>query len=304
MQKITPFLWFDKNAEEAMNFYTSIFNNSKIVSLTRYPDPLPPGQEEGPMKGMEGKVLTGVFELEGFKFMGLDGGPIFKFNPSVSFSVRLGSVEEVDKLFNQLVDGGSVLMPLQKYPFAERYGWLQDKYGLSWQISTGPQNKQVITPSFMFVGKQFGKCEEAINFYASVFKDSKIDMMMRYEKGEGQDADVGKIKFSAFNLAGQQFFAMENSAEHKFEPSPAISMYVECEDQEEVDAYWEKLSSSPADEQCGWLKDKYGFSWQIIPKALPKLMNDPDKKKADAVMNAMMKMKKIVVADLEKAAGQ
>jgi len=161
MQKITPFLWFDKNAEEAMNFYVSIFKNAKIVSIKRYPD----GPLEEPMKGMEGKVLTAVFELEGQKFMCLDGGPFFK--------------------------------------------------------ATG-----------------------------------------------------------------------------------AVSFYVECETQEEVDYYWDKLTEGGDEkaQQCGWLQDKFGFSWQIIPNALPELLNDPNKEKADRVLQAMLKMKKIDVAGLEKAA--
>lgn len=168
-QKITPFLWFDKEAEEAMNFYVSIFNergnNSKVVSIKRYPDPPAGGQLEEPMKGMEGKVLTGVFELAGQTFMALDGGPFFK-------------------------------------------------------------------------------------------------------------------------------------------PTPALALYIECENQEEVDHFWNKLSEGGLEEaqQCGWLQDKYGFSWQVIPNALPKFLSDTDTAKANRVMQAMLKMKKIVVADLESAA--
>lgn len=161
MQKITPFLWFDKNCEEAIHFYTSIFKDSKIVSIKKYPD----GPLDGPMKGMEGKVLTAVFELLGQKFMALDGGPYFK-------------------------------------------------------------------------------------------------------------------------------------------PTGAVSFYVECTDQAEVDEYWNKLTEGgdEKNQQCGWLLDKFGFSWQIIPEALPRLLNDPDPEKSARVMQAMLNMKKIIVADLEKAA--
>lgn len=161
MQKITPFLWFDKNAEDAINFYTSIFKNSKIVSIKRYPD----GPLEGPMQGMEGKILTATFELDGQTFYALDGGPFFK-------------------------------------------------------------------------------------------------------------------------------------------PTAAVSFYIECETQADVDYYWEKLSEggNPAAQQCGWLQDKFGFSWQVIPKALPQLLTDPDKEKSNRVLHAMMQMKKIDVAQLEAAA--
>lgn len=165
MQKITPFLWFDKNAEEAMNFYVSTFNgspyksgDSKIISINRYEK----GMEAPGAAEMQGKVITGVFELNGQRFMCLDGGPIFKFNESVSF-------------------------------------------------------------------------------------------------------------------------------------------YVECENQKEVDYFWEKLSAVSESEQCGWLKDKFGLSWQIIPKQLGVLMGDEDKVKAKRVVNALLKMKKIDVAALQTA---
>src|SRR3954464_16031570 len=120
MQKINPFLWFDKNAEEAMNFYVSVFPDSKIVSVKRYPE----GPLEGPMKGMEGKVLTAVFELEGQKFMALDGGPYFKPTAAVSFYVECADQAEVDGYWNRLTEGGD--------PKQQQCGWLQDKYGFSW----------------------------------------------------------------------------------------------------------------------------------------------------------------------------
>ena len=167
-QKITPSLWFDKECEEAINLYVEIFNknpasvvSSKIVSINRYPE----GQPIGPIENMEGKVLTAIFELEGQKFMALDGGPLFKFNESISF-------------------------------------------------------------------------------------------------------------------------------------------YVECETQEEVDYFWKLLSAVPEAERCGWLKDKFGLSWQIIPKQLGEFLTDPDKVKAGRVMQAMLRMKKIEIAELKKAYDQ
>jgi predicted 3-demethylubiquinone-9 3-methyltransferase (glyoxalase superfamily) len=165
MQKVTPFLWFDKGAEEAMTFYVSVFNgspnkgpDSRIISIARYEK----GMEVPGGVDMTGKVITGVFELAGERFMALDGGPIFKFNE-------------------------------------------------------------------------------------------------------------------------------------------ALSLHVECKDQHEVDYFWKRLSAVPDAEQCGWLKDKYGLSWQIIPKQLGELLGHSNRKKALAATNAMLKMKKIVVADLQKA---
>lgn len=165
MQKITSFLWFDTQAEEAMNFYVSVFSgspakaaNSRVVSIKRYPEEVP----EEFMKGMEGKVLTGIFELEGQRFMALVGGPMFKFNE-------------------------------------------------------------------------------------------------------------------------------------------AVSLYVECGSQEEVDYFWEKLSAVPEAEQCGWLKDKYGVSWQVVPAVLDKMLNDPDPDKSQRVMKALLQMKKIDIEGLRQA---
>jgi predicted 3-demethylubiquinone-9 3-methyltransferase (glyoxalase superfamily) len=159
MQKITPFMWFDRNCEEAVNFYVSVFRDSKIINIKRYPS----GITEGPMAGFDGKVLTAVFELEGQRFMALDGGPVFQ-------------------------------------------------------------------------------------------------------------------------------------------PSGAISHLIECEDQGEIDYYWGKLTEGgdPNAQQCGWLKDKYGFSWQVTPK-MEKWLDTEDSPAGARAMQAMMKMKKIVIEDLEKA---
>lgn len=132
VQKITPFLWFDKNAEEAMNFYVSIFNNSKIVSIQRYPE----GPLEGPMKGFEGQVLTGIFELEGQRFMALDGGPVFKFNEAVSMHVSCKDQDEINYYWKKL----------SADPKAEQCGWLKDKFGLSWQIIPANMSDLVATP--------------------------------------------------------------------------------------------------------------------------------------------------------------
>jgi predicted 3-demethylubiquinone-9 3-methyltransferase (glyoxalase superfamily) len=295
IQKITPFLWFDRNAEEAVNFYVSIFKDSKIVNIKRYPE----GITEGPMAGFDGKVLTAVFELEGQRFMALDGGPLFKFNPSVSFIINCSTPEEVDEYWNKLSPDGSVLMPIQKWPFSERYGWLSDKYGVSWQIGVSKSNEK-ITPSFMFVGDNFGKCEEAINSYVSMFRNSSIEMISRYEAGEHDQE--GKVKFAAFTLEGQQFRAMESSLGHKFEANGAISFLIECQTQGEIDFYWEKLTvgGDPSAQQCGWLKDKYGFSWQVVPD-MGRWLNDSDKAKSDRAMQAMLQMKKIDIDAMQKA---
>jgi predicted 3-demethylubiquinone-9 3-methyltransferase (glyoxalase superfamily) len=296
MQKITPFLWYEDKAEDAMNLYVSVFKNSKIERITRVPE----GPLEEPMKGMEGKVLGGEFILSGQKFTALDGGAYYKHNPAVSLMVCLPRSSEVEEVFNKLSVGGSVIMPLDKYPFSERYGWLQDKYGVPWQVILW-ESPQPIIPSFLFTGELFGRVEEALDFWTSIFRDSSINQVSRYEPGEG---DIeGKVKFSSFSLEGQLFAAMESSKSKVFAPTGAISQLVECESQAEIDYYWDKLREG-GDESaqiCGWLTDKFGFSWQVVPAVLAKMISDPNSEKVRHVLKAIMPMKKLIIADLERA---
>jgi predicted 3-demethylubiquinone-9 3-methyltransferase (glyoxalase superfamily) len=189
-------------------------------------------------------------------------------------------------------------MALQKYPFSEKFGWLEDKYGLSWQLNLAAR-AQKITPFLMFVGDQHGKAEEAIRFYTTLFENSDVVNVEHYAPGENGEART--VKHAVFCLAGQEFMAADSNLEHAFTFNEAISFYVECESQDELDYLWNKLSVDPAAEQCGWLKDKYGVSWQIIPALLPKLLNDPDPEKSRRVMDAMLQMKKIEVEGLQKA---
>ena len=312
-QKIIPFLWFDNNCEEAMRFYVSVFSGlpdksktSKILSISRYEK----GMDSPGIEQMVGKVLTGVFELGGQRFMALDGGPVFKINPSVSFFLNFDPSRDkdarinLDNIWKKLSAGGQALMPLDKYPFSERYGWIQDKYGVSWQlILTNPEGEErpFIIPSLLFVGDVCGKTQEATDFYMSVFKNSKRGQIARYPKGSEPDKE-GTIMFTDFMLESQWFAAMDSAHEHKFAFNEAISFLVSCKDQKEIDYYWKKLSAVPESEVCGWLKDKYGVSWQIVPENMINMTEGTDKKKQVKVMNAVLGMKKIVIADLEKAA--
>jgi len=167
------------------------------------------------------------------------------------------------------------------------------------------KNTQKLTPSLWFDKET----EEAVGFYISVFSgsphrsgDSKIISITRYESGmevPGADSMVGKVLTAIFELNGQRFMALDGGPIFQF--NEAISFYVECEDQAEVDYFWKRLSAVPESEQCGWIKDKFGLSWQIIPSQMGELLTSPNRVKALAATNAMLKMKKIVIADLQKA---
>lgn len=239
MQKITPHLWFDKEAREAAEFYVSVFDNSKINFINNIPD-TPSGDAE----------LVG-FQVMGFDFMAISAGPFFKINPSISFHVRCKTVEEVDHMWAKLSAGGTVVMELGDYPFSKRYGWIQDKFGVSWQvIHSEGEFKQRIVPALMFVGGLCGKVEAAISFYASVFKNAESEVLAGYEKGEEPDRE-GTVKYAQFVLDGQEFGAIESARMHNFSFNEAISFIVNCKDQQEIDYFWEKLSAVPEAEQCG-----------------------------------------------------
>ncbi|CAG1014960.1 hypothetical protein ANAEL_05131 [Anaerolineales bacterium] len=308
MQKIAPHLWFDKEAKEAAQFYTSIFTNSKITNVTTIHEvPSPTGDSD---------IVS--FELMGQPFMAISAGPLFKFNPSVSFFVNFDpsrereARENLDAVWEKLSQGGQVLMPIQEYPFSKRYGWVQDKYGLSWQlILTNPEGEErpEIVPSLLFVGDVAGKAEEAINFYLSVFRDapfdfaprgSKMGAIMRY--GAGQEPDkAGTVMFADFKLLGTWLAAMDSAHEHNFAFNEAISLMIPCETQAEIDYYWDKLSADPQAEQCGWLKDKYGLSWQVSPTIMDEMMAKGTPAQIAHVTQAFLPMKKFDIAKLKAA---
>ncbi len=301
MQKIVPNIWFDNNAEEATDFYTNIFKNSKKKEVA-YHDAASAQASGQP----EGSVLTTVFEIEGYEMMTVNGGPTFKPNPAISFTVSVNSAEEIDRLWQELSPNGVVLMPLDSYPFSQKYGWIEDKYGFSWQLILADEAvEQKIIPSFLFTQDQFGKAEEAIKLYTSLFENSEIEALNRYNDGLLDEATAAKygdaVAHAVFSLNGENFIAMDGGGEHEFQFNEAVSLIVNCETQEEIDKFWHGLSAQPEAEQCGWLKDKFGVSWQITPIILGELLSDPDPAKASRTMEAMLQMKKLDIAELKKA---
>jgi predicted 3-demethylubiquinone-9 3-methyltransferase (glyoxalase superfamily) len=296
MKPITPHLWFDKEAKEAAEFYISSIPNSKITNIKTLRN-TPSGDCD---------IVS--FQLSGQPFMSISAGPFFQFNPSVSFHLTCSTKDEVDALWEKFSRAGKVVMELGEYPFSERYGWLEDKYGLSWQFSYAGDNqiKQRITPALMFVGDVCGKAEEAIRFYVSVFSagntqgSSEANILARYGKGEEPDKE-GTVKYAQFALCGQEFGAMDSARAHNFRFNEAVSFMVYCDTQKEIDYFWDKLSADPNSEQCGWLKDKFGLSWQIVPTVMAEVMKKGTKEQMARVTEAFLKMKKFDIAELERA---
>jgi predicted 3-demethylubiquinone-9 3-methyltransferase (glyoxalase superfamily) len=290
VQKIAPHLWFDKEAVEAAEFYSSTFPSSKVTNVSTLND-TPSGDAD---------VVS--FELFEQPFMAISAGPLFKFTPAISFLVNCGSKDEVDELWNKLAEAGTALMPLDSYPFSERYGWTADRYGVSWQVmyTADEDTHQRIIPTLMFVGEVSGRAEEAVNFYTSVFHNSKVDHIVRYGADEEPDEEK-TIRHAGFTLEGQKFAAMDSAHDHGFGFNEAISLMVGCDTQDEIDYYWDSLSAIPEAEQCGWLKDKFGVSWQIVPSALGELLGSGTKEQMARVTEAFLQMKKFDIAELKRA---
>jgi predicted 3-demethylubiquinone-9 3-methyltransferase (glyoxalase superfamily) len=290
MQKIVPHLWYDEEAKEAALFYISLFNQSRILN-THVIENTPSGDSE---------IID--FELEGQRFAAISAGPYFKLNPSISLMVACSSAEEVNSKWKTLSEGGIELMPLDEYPFSKRYGWMQDRYGLSWQLilNENGQDGQKITPNLLFSNEACGKAEEAVNYYTEVFNDSGIGIISRYGEGEAESLKA-RVNYAAFKLCAADFSAMDNGFDVDFNFNEAFSFIVSCKDQKEIDYYWERLSAVPEAEQCGWVKDKFGVSWQIVPENMNEILFSGSKDELHRVTEAFLKMKKFDLRQLEKA---
>ena len=278
-EQITPCLWFDGQAKEAATLYCSVFAKAKIVA--------------------QSPIVTAI-NVSGQNFTLLDGGPMYKPNASISFYYICETADELDRIWKAFSKEGTVMMPLDQYPWGEKYGWINDKFGISWQFALGNINDvgQKITPCLLFTGRQYGRADEAIKHYSSVFKNVTVDGILRYGKNELPDEE-GKIKHAQITLDREKIMLMDSAAPHNFTFTEGVSLTIHCETQEEVDYYWEKLTEGGAESMCGWLKDMFGVSWQIVPTVLNEIMSDPAK--AGKAAQAFMSMRKLDIEQIVQA---
>jgi len=236
------------------------------------------------------------------EFMAISAGPYFKFNPSISLMVACETVEEVNTKWKALVEGGVELMPLGEYPFSKCFSWVQDRFGLSWQLMLidNSQAVQKIRPHLLFSNDSCGKAEEAIKYYTEIFEDSAVGVMSKYGAGEAMSPKA-KINYAEFTLHGMNFSAMDHGFDADFNFNEAFSLIINCKDQKEIDYFWEKLSAVPEAEQCGWVKDKFGLSWQIVPDNMNAVLFEGSKDENRRAAAELLKMKKIDIALLENA---
>jgi predicted 3-demethylubiquinone-9 3-methyltransferase (glyoxalase superfamily) len=278
-RKITPCLWYNSQAKEAAHLYCSAFANTKITS--------------------QSPIVTEI-TVSGQSITLLDGGPKYKPNASISFYHNCSSVAEFDRAWHTLQKDGEVLIAPGKYPWSEKYGWVADKFGVTWQIGVSQSDRKgdAIIPCLMFTGDQYGNADEAINHYTKIFDKSKVERVQRYSADELPEVP-GKIKHAEIFINDQRFMMLESIQSHGIDFTEGISFTVYCETQQQIDYYWEKLTESGEESMCGWLKDRFGVSWQIIPTILGKLMTDPAK--AGKAAKAFMSMRKMNIEQIVQA---
>ena len=294
MQKIVPHLWYDDDAETAVGRYVDLVPGSAIGAIVRYPEA---GHE---IHGrVPGSVMTVDFRLGDTKLVALNGGPMFTFTPAGSLFVTLEHAADVDRLWEGLIDGGTALMPLDRYDWSARYGWVADRWGLNWQVALGRHADvgRTVTPSLLFGGDAAGQAEAAIDHYVAAL-GAEVEGIHRYDGG-GKDA-AGTVMHAQFRVDGQAVMAMD-SAEADAAFNEAVSLMVSCEDQAEIDRLWSALSAVPAAEACGWVKDRFGVSWQIVPRALWGMMASGDTPARERMFAAVWGMNKLDLAAIERA---
>jgi predicted 3-demethylubiquinone-9 3-methyltransferase (glyoxalase superfamily) len=293
--RITPCIWFDDQAEAAARWYLHAFGSGRIDAVSHYPP-----SSDNPSGRPRGSVLTVEFELAGQRLTALNGGPLFHPNPSVSFFVHVDVAGEADRLFWQLADAGEVLMPLGPYPWSQRYGWVQDRFGVSWQVIAGrrPPSGATIVPCLMFSGPQRGRAQDAMRAYTGILPEGRVHSVEPYGATEGPQ---GAVKHARFVVAGQEMVAMDSHVDSPICFNEGVSLQVACADQAELDRCFAALAEGGQPAPCGWLKDRFGLSWQLVPQVLVEWMTGRDDAARDRVFAALLEMGKLDLAALERA---
>lgn len=296
VQRIIPNIWCRGTAADAGAFYASIFPETDWQIVAHYPETdVPDFQRE-----FAGQALVVDVTIRGYLVRLINAGNDFAPTPALSFVVRIDPRDHgddvaatrsaIDRMWTALVEGGEIRMPLQGYPYSPYYGWVADRYGVNWQVMLADRpepDRPAVVPQFLFTGAE-PRAQAAIDFYTGLFDDSAPGVLMSRPNPAGGE---NYVTFADFTLAGQWFAAMDGGPEHKFTFTPGVSLQVDCPDQAEIDRLWEALSAVPDAEACGWLVDRFGVSWQIVPAMLGDLLSRP------GAYQRMLGMKKLVIAD-------
>lgn len=284
-------------ASEAVDFYLSIFPDTEQLGVAHYPEQdLPDFQAD-----FAGEPLEIRFRIGNLELSAVNAGNEFTPNAAINFQINFNpdtdpdAATHLDKAWEGLLDGGEVITERGPQFFAADHGWVRDRYGVHWQLllaNPGQPVRPFAVTQLLFPAGE-AQASKAIDFYTSVFPDSQVGPQMEYPAE--MPHEPGALMFSEFHLAGQLFTAMDTAPDHPVHDvfNEGVSLIAYCRDQAEIDRFWAKLSTVPEAEQCGWCKDQFGVSWQVVPGNLDELMAAP------GAYQAMMGMKKIVIADFE-----
>lgn len=290
---IVPNLWMKRSAEDAAHFYAEAFE-AVVRRRTFYPNvDLPPFQQE-----FAGQTLTIELDILGCPFVLINAGD--EFTPSVanSFFINFDPLydrsarENLDRTWEKLTDGGKILMDLGEYPFSPHYGWVEDRFGYSWQLmltNPGGEQRPPVIPCLLFGGNQQNQAASALEYYGKVFSPSHVGGLYTYPEENGS-VTSGAVMFSDIELAGNWFVLMDAAA-GEAEFSEAVSYEIRVGTQDDIDYFWERLSAVPEAAVCGWVKDQFNVSWQIVPDSIEDLMLSP------GAWKKLQAMSKIVIAD-------
>ena len=282
--KFAPCLLVDNQVEEMTELYTKVFENGKPLKTLYFLEDA---------HGKIGDILTQSVQLANQEFILLNGGPEFKATPSISYMVTCTSETQLQVLWQELSEGGKLLMNLAIYPGVGQFGWLEDRFGISWQFSLDQSSSsQKITPCFMFSGEQYGNASRAVAEWIEVFQSGEI-----LEHYSNEDLTT---KLAKFTLHQQEFMAMDSAVDHDFTFSLANSFYVYCENQKEIDRLWTAITSKGTEMPCGWMGDRFGVAWQTVTRDMDTMLDRKNLTKALAVTQAVYGMMKIDSEELRR----
>lgn len=288
MPQLQYSLWYDKEAVQAVETYTNLFPASEILARTVLPDT------------PSGDVDYLIFNLGNLQFSAMSAGDYFKLNESISIMVTLSSKEELDRIYATLSQDGKILMPLQAYDFNPYFVWLQDAYGLNWQLFLDEKQSQDHTFKlcFLFGMEQNGLAEPAMDFFIEKLGAKEV-LRQPYPEFPGKP-ESAKLVYGQVNYLNQDFVFMDHGAGGDSLFSPAFSLSLLCQDQAEIDHYWDLLSKVAEAEACGWCQDDFGLSWQVVPAALERATLRASREDLKAMQAIYYPMKKFEIAPLSE----
>lgn len=287
MQPIIPHLWYDTEAKEAVAFYVDLFGGKLDWTYTITDTP-------------SGDSDLIQFQLGDMTLAAISAGPYFKLNESMSLMVNVASKDEVTRLYQALSEGGRILMPLGEYPFSPYYVWLEDRFGLSWQLSYAPDldKPYQFDICLLFSQEQVGLAQPMLDYYKDKLPQASVGQLSYYGEGEAT-VEAAKLNYAELLVAGQKMIVMDHGYGGEASFNEAFSLMVYVDSQDELDFYYDLLSAVPEAEMCGWVKDQFGISWQIVPRILMEAYDTASPEKVKAVNAAVMTMKRLDFATIQ-----